>query len=90
MRPMWNLVEAQEFACGAVKDWVVLKCKGESTSIDLGEIHELGESRTRIGAKDIDFIAGTLIKPGLLAWWRDRTGCVTWCYLKKTGRRTLI
>jgi len=51
-----------------VKDWVVLKGKGESASVDLGKsvcVHELKESRTRIGPKDVDLIAGTLVEPGL-------------------------
>jgi len=94
--PTWNLVGAKEFTRRVVKDWVVLKGKGESASVNLGKsvcVHELKESRTRIGAKDVDFLAGTLIEPGLRArqrGWRDRKECVTWRYLKKTGRRTLI
>lgn len=66
--PTRNLVGAKEFARRVVKDWVVLKGKGESASVGLGKsvcVHELKESRTRIGAKDVDFIAGTLVEPGL-------------------------
>lgn len=66
--PTWNLIRAKKFARRVVKDWVVLKGKGERTSVDLGEsvcVHELKESRTRIGAKDVDLIAGTLVEPGL-------------------------
>ena len=69
-RPTWNLVGAEEFARRVVKDWVVLEGEGESTSVDLGKsvwVHELKESRTRIGAEDVDLIAGTLVEPGLRA-----------------------
>ena len=72
--PTWNPIGAKKFARRVIKDWVVLKGKGESTSVDLRKsvcIHEPKESRTRICAKDVDLIAGTLIEPGLRARGQD-------------------
>jgi hypothetical protein len=73
--PTWNLVRAKEFSRRTIKDWVVFKGKRESASVDLGKcvgINELEKGRTRIGAKDVDLVAGTLVKPGLRARQRGR------------------
>jgi hypothetical protein len=71
-----------------VKDWVILECKRESTSVDLGQsvcVHELEESGTRICTEDVNLVAGTLIEPDLMAC-RQRRGSIGDVRLVVPGR----
>jgi hypothetical protein len=66
--PRWNLVRAKKVARRVIEDGLILKGERECASVDLGKrvrVHELEEGRSRICAKDVNFVASALIEPGL-------------------------
>ena len=68
--PTWNVGGAKEIARRVIETGLILKREWECASVDLGKrvrIHELEEGWTRIGAKDVNFVASALIEPSLSA-----------------------
>ena len=82
--PTWNLSRTEKFARRVIEDRLVLKGEWECASVDLRKrvrVHELKEGWPRIGAKDVNLVAGALIEPGLRANRRraDARGDASFC-----------
>jgi hypothetical protein len=79
-----------------IKDGLILKRECECTFVDLGKhvhIHELEEGWSRIGAKDVNFVASALIEPGLSASQQRadaERGCIFLQWMEREKRAAYL
>jgi hypothetical protein len=89
----WNLGRTKKLARRVIEDGLVLKGEWECASVDLRKrvcVHELEEGRSRIGAKDVNFVASALIEPGLSGSQRRTDAERGWVFLSQMDSESKV